>query len=1379
MRPSLWLGLATLHHVGSGIATPTSRKIASMRLNAMWERDDDFDESDLSFIKKLAAIGDSYSAGIGAGDRLGTILNALDPHSDWACSRYDNAYPYLINEDGRLGDASTRKFQFESCSGAVTADVIDKQIPRIDSDQQVILLSAGGNDAELVTILNQCIFQWAVLDKTQVAIAKLSALDKNFAWARDYDWDSLGRGCEGQMDRSLTMINSGLFSARLDSLLNSAKKKLAPDGMIYYTGYAKFFAEDMSPACDKVTWTTWIYKAVNVFQKEQYLTTAHRKRMNALVDAMNAKLADAVKRAGPQVTFVNYDQYVGKWGGRYCEAGVNESTSESNTRTGLMLYELNSWDPLGSTPWKRSNDDPLNGTFNGEQEILAQITLLLDPHAEFTHTEANDGFKLAAQANRTRPIQAVELPDIQVPNLLPDGYGRVFHPQVLLHHVIANLVIYHMVERNELKHGDAEIPEMRTIDSCPVTLPGKGGGILHYKNTKPGVRVKRDTELRILPVGDSITVGFLSDRDGGDGNGYRLRLRDDLSKDEVVFAGTEASGGSMDDGYFAAWSGKTIDYIADHVGPSLKQRPNIILLHAGTNDMNPDSAISMQGNNPEEAADRLGSLIDQMIDKCPDAVILVAVIVNTCRAGQSGRTEQYQALIPDVVKRRRDRGHHVLAVDFTSFPTSLLRDCIHPSNEGYKKFGDYWYDFITQIPKDWIHQPKGDDPVRDDGASKNGGIDRKIPPPDWGTSPVQPTSPVNVEILFAQASKQNGSSCKAKPVFRAAGQISFGVGRTEDWKFHKDWRAAGKLADGFGLDPRYVRLHDMNGDGKADYVWLNPKTGEIRCWLNNLPEPWSPAGTNNSIIGAGAGPAATVYLADMNGDGRADYLVVNPDTGAVKIWWNHGPDADWSNGWKFVQGGQIASGVRHANLETLRFPDINGDGRADYVYIGAGGSLRHFMNTGTVGGQDVRFRDQGGIATGATSDISKLVFADMNGDGRDDYLIWDDDGGLSGFLNQRTRKEGVPLYIKQGAAKSIADGISKDPASIRLADMDGDGKDDYVHVDSNGGLRVWYNRGKGDTRMVIDNVHFARFFHDGPENLIYLDQDSGAPYVYNNSGPDDEAPFGFSWSVLNKGEPLASGAAPAANVHFGDIDGDGIDDYLVINPKTGKLIVYLNQGPSKANKYNWLFKPIGSLHEGLGPGANVRFADIDGDGRDDYIYLHPNGRTTIYRNTFTRDRPGPHFLPMPRADASGISQRPEEISFQDINHDGKADYVWTSAIDSSVHVWLNNYPNKPTWLPQGKIADGAGTSGANVKWGELTGSGYPDYVAFDPVVGAFAAWLNGCEDTEPLPGQGQHPPGSGCNKDEDCKWEIECPEGYQAGCTLSGIGANTCSCVAD
>jgi FG-GAP-like repeat len=152
--------------------------------------------------------------------------------------------------------------------------------------------------------------------------------------------------------------------------------------------------------------------------------------------------------------------------------------------------------------------------------------------------------------------------------------------------------------------------------------------------------------------------------------------------------------------------------------------------------------------------------------------------------------------------------------------------------------------------------------------------------------------------------------------------------------------------------------------------------------LNQLTNPYSPAGTNQSpkigVIASGAGPSKSVYLADMKGDGLADYLVVNPNTGSIHVWWNFGPNPKWENGWQFEDGGELANGVPHANWATLRFPDINGDGRADYVYIGAGGSLGHWLNTGSKGGKDVIFVAQGGIASGAATDLSTLIFADVS-----------------------------------------------------------------------------------------------------------------------------------------------------------------------------------------------------------------------------------------------------------------------------------------------------------------------------------------------------------------------------------------------------------------
>ncbi|KAJ5475502.1 hypothetical protein N7539_007789 [Penicillium diatomitis] len=464
-----WFGLlAVLAVAEHGLAKPITGGLAlgnfssypAQLLGRDTVDDDGFDPSDLSFITRMAAIGDSYSAGIGAGTRL-------QGDGDSACSRYDNAYPNLIHNDGRLGDPASRTFQFKSCSGALTADVINNQIPQISGNQQVILLSAGGNDAELTKILNQCVFQWAVLNANQVNTAKAaSKLDPKFALVSSVDWDSLGVGCAGQLARTQSIIDGDAFSESIDAVISAAKSKLASDGMIYYTGYAKFFAEDMSSDCDNVSWSTWIYKLYNMFQPEAKLTTLNRRAMNALVDAVNSKISGAVERAGNQVQFVNYDSYVGRFNGRFCEAGVDESTKESNTRTGLMFYELNTMDPFGSNPWKRTQEDDLEGTFGGTVNQFALITQLVDPDAQLSDQSMVVQESSALTASKVMSIEAA-VQARSIPNLLPDGYGRVFHPQPLLHRVIASLVIYHMSNHNEVSHGYEEIPEEMRFDSCP------------------------------------------------------------------------------------------------------------------------------------------------------------------------------------------------------------------------------------------------------------------------------------------------------------------------------------------------------------------------------------------------------------------------------------------------------------------------------------------------------------------------------------------------------------------------------------------------------------------------------------------------------------------------------------------------------------------------------------------------------------------------------------------------------------------------------------------------------------------------------------------------------------------------------------------------
>lgn len=92
-------------------------------------------------------------------------------------------------------------------------------------------------------------------------------------------------------------------------------------------------------------------------------------------------------------------------------------------------------------------------------------------------------------------------------------------------------------------------------------------------------------DLRILPLGDSITYGSGSTS----GNGYRLELQNLLVGNTVQYVGSQHSG-SMANNSNEGHPGAVITQIAKFAKLGLNQLPNVVLLMAGTNDMNVPTA---------------------------------------------------------------------------------------------------------------------------------------------------------------------------------------------------------------------------------------------------------------------------------------------------------------------------------------------------------------------------------------------------------------------------------------------------------------------------------------------------------------------------------------------------------------------------------------------------------------------------------------------------------------------------------------------------------------------------------------------------------------------------------------------------------------------
>lgn len=103
-------------------------------------RRDGPDPADFSWIKRWAAIGDSFTAGIGSGNLY------TKERADWECSRYDHTYPVLTN--AALGP-TIQDFQYVACSGARSTQIQD-QVTKLKGDLDMVMLTAGGNDLCLV-----------------------------------------------------------------------------------------------------------------------------------------------------------------------------------------------------------------------------------------------------------------------------------------------------------------------------------------------------------------------------------------------------------------------------------------------------------------------------------------------------------------------------------------------------------------------------------------------------------------------------------------------------------------------------------------------------------------------------------------------------------------------------------------------------------------------------------------------------------------------------------------------------------------------------------------------------------------------------------------------------------------------------------------------------------------------------------------------------------------------------------------------------------------------------------------------------------------------------------------------------------------------------
>jgi len=374
---------------------------------------------------------------------------------------------------------------------------------------------------------------------------------------------------------------------------------------------------------------------------------------------------------------------------------------------------------------------------------------------------------------------------------------------------------------------------------------------------------------------------------------------------------------------------------------------------------------------------------------------------------------------------------------------------------------------------------------------------------------------------------------------------------------------------------------------------------------------------------------------------------------------------------------------------------------------------------------------------------------------RADWLWLDDTGKVTAYINQRGSKKGlIPVWDPAGVTHAGM-GETCARSQIRFAKIYGSGRADvssaisspfrqyfpphtnpsnqYVYVKCTRPspnhcdyqILAWRNTGGGGAHQKGDGARWCDMTGTGNDDYVFIDHTSKLTIFRNRNAPPNTDYSGW----VDKGVVLDLSGTSRSAIHLGDWDGDGKCDVIITDKKTGSLDVYFTRWDQTTDMFS--FSPrtrvvSSGCTQGWGVGPTdlgIRFADIDGDRRVDYLCLEPNGRVTGWLNK-------PSGLQWQSQIKFSEKRDRAEHRFADVNGDGRADFLWVDRFTGETEVWYNMGPRQISgssfwWEPKGKLYQGA-SMGENLHFVNLGGQDRADMVVVEPKTGLGWVWFNGC-----------------------------------------------------
>src|SRR6266850_2465262 len=241
---------------------------------------------------------------------------------------------------------------------------------------------------------------------------------------------------------------------------------------------------------------------------------------------------------------------------------------------------------------------------------------------------------------------------------------------------------------------------------------------------------------------------------------------------------------------------------------------------------------------------------------------------------------------------------------------------------------------------------------------------------------------------------------------------------------------------------------DVNGDGKADWIVVSATTYEAWVGLSNgdgtfVPWRWYGSGIGRLID-------FQHYFADVNGDGKVDWIQVARASNEAWVGLGNGDGSfhlwDWySPNILAVNGGQHF------------FADVDGDGKADWIQI-AQATDEAWVGLSNGDGSFALWTQY--YPSAGSLNNYQHYFLDVNGDGKADWIRVAR-GSNEGSVSLSNGDGTFTFWNWQSASIGALNSYQH-----YFADVNGDGKPDWIQV-AQGSNNAWVGLNKGDGTFAV------------------------------------------------------------------------------------------------------------------------------------------------------------------------------------------------------------------------------------------------------------------------------------------------------------------------